>query len=405
MRSFYQFLNESKNLHMQHLEDSVLYKGVSGVRDAIDSLRNIRDMLSGKKNSNTTISIKFDGAPAVFCGIDPRDGEFFVAKKGLFNKTPKVYKSVEDVRADTSGDLADKLSAAYVELKPLGIKGIIQGDFMFSKSDLRTETIDGQKMITFHPNTIVYAVPFDSDLGKEIRAAKIGIVWHTTYNGNNLESMSASFGVNMSTIKRSKSVWMRDAEYRDSSGDVFISDSDLREINKALSIAGKQFRRVASKDLKQLERDKTQAQLIEQFNNTKVRSNTKVTNARKHVDEFFDWLNGRFDKDLAKAKSDAGKQKIEDRRNDTIKYYKSLDLVAIYELQFALATAKEIVINQLSKINEIATFIKTRDGFKVTGQEGFVAINSQKGDAVKLVDRLSFSANNFNPEVIKGWDR
>jgi hypothetical protein len=69
------------------------------------------------------------------------------------------------------------------ELKKLGIKGIVQGDLMFTQSDLKKQTINGVEYITFQPNTIVYSVPADSDLARTILSAKVGIVFHTTYNG------------------------------------------------------------------------------------------------------------------------------------------------------------------------------------------------------------------------------
>ena len=154
---FKDFITENKNTHMTHIEDKVLYGGVNGTRQAIFALRDMRDMLSGKKAGR--VSVKWDGAPAIFCGQDPRDGEFFVAKKGVFAKTPKVYKTNAEIDADMSGDLADKMKDALQYLPDLGITGVIQGDFLFSKKDLETKTIDNKKYTTFHPNTIVYAVP------------------------------------------------------------------------------------------------------------------------------------------------------------------------------------------------------------------------------------------------------
>ena len=59
------------------------------------------------------------------------------------------------------------------ELPKLGIKGILQGDLLYTPGELQTDTIDGEKMVTFTPNTITYAVPVDSDIGKKITRAKI----------------------------------------------------------------------------------------------------------------------------------------------------------------------------------------------------------------------------------------
>ena len=168
---------------MTHIEDLVLDGGVKGARQAIMALRSLRDMLRGNTQAPVDVSVKWDGAPAVFAGIDPSDGEFFVAKKGIFAKNPKVYKSHADIDADTKGDLAKKLKIAYDNLKGLGITGVIQGDFMFDKADVKKQKIGGASYLTFHPNTIVYAVPVGTPLAKQIADAEIGIVWHTSYSG------------------------------------------------------------------------------------------------------------------------------------------------------------------------------------------------------------------------------
>ena len=210
---FAEFITEQKNTHMTHIEDKVLYGGVNGTREAILALRSLRDTLGGEHDGS--VSVKWDGAPAVFAGTDPRDGRFFVAKKGIFNKSPKVYKSDVDVDNDTSGDLADKLKDALKYLPELGIKGVIQGDFLYSSSDIKTKKIKGKSYVTFHPNTIVYAIPAGTEAAKRILQSKIGIVWHTTYTGKSFETMKASYGVNVSSLKTSKNVWSQDAMLRD----------------------------------------------------------------------------------------------------------------------------------------------------------------------------------------------
>ena len=133
----------AKNTHMTHLEDLIIDGGVSGARQAIMALRSLRDMLKGTATSAVDVTVKWDGAPAIFAGEDPSDGQFFVAKKGIFNKDPVVYKSHSDIEADTSGDLQAKLKIAFTEMSKLGITGVVQGDVMFSGSDVKAETIDG----------------------------------------------------------------------------------------------------------------------------------------------------------------------------------------------------------------------------------------------------------------------
>ena len=80
-------LFEQKNTHMTHIEDKVLYGGVKGTREAINALRQLRDMLAGQTSGK--LSVKWDGAPAIFCGEDPRDGEFFCCKKRCLCKKSK----------------------------------------------------------------------------------------------------------------------------------------------------------------------------------------------------------------------------------------------------------------------------------------------------------------------------
>lgn len=407
IKSFTTHLNEEKNTHMTHIEDQVIYGGVKGARDAILALRSLRDMLAGNATKSVDVTVKWDGAPAVFVGKDPNDGQFFVAKKGVFNATPKVYKSHADIDADTSGDLSVKLKAAFDALKSASITDVIQGDIMYVKDDLKKETIDGQEYITFHPNTIVYAVPAKTPAAKEIARAKIGIVWHTTYKGKTFESMKASYGVNMSQLKGSKNAWNQDAKLRDLSGTATLTAKDTKEVTAALSIAGRIFRKISSTTLKQIEQNQEFARMIETHNNTFVRRQERITNTTAHVASLIKFINDKYGKEIDKRKSAAGKQAQVTKRDEVLKFFSATNkanLKLIFDLQNAIADGKQKIINKLNKLGNINTFVKTRRGFQTTGVEGFVAIDKLKGGAVKLVDRMEFSANNFSPDVIKGWD-
>jgi len=414
MKSFSAYLElleaskEGKNVHLTHVEDRVIYGGVNGAREAILALRSLRDMLAGNSNSAISVTVKWDGAPAVFAGIDPSDGQFFVAKKGIFNKDPKVYKSEAEVRADTSGDLAEKLVIAYNELKKLGIQNVIQGDIMFTKGDLSNETIDGEAYITFQPNTIVYAIPAKSDLAKTIISANLGVVFHTSYSGDSFENMKASYGVNLSSLKKVSSVWYQDAEYRDESGQATLTATETKEVTEALSKAGKIFQKIQGSTLKELQSNSELAGYIETFNNSLVRKGERIQNTTKHVNDLIQWFKERFAKEAEKRKTPKGKESIAQKEAEVLSFFdegnrKNLDL--LFQLQNAIVDAKLLIIAKLDKIKQMDTFVRTKNGFKVTGSEGFVAIDNNAGGAVKLVDRLEFSMNNFSPDVIKGWER
>jgi hypothetical protein len=410
MKRLTTYLSEAagKNTHMTHIEDLILDGGVKGARQAINALRSMRDMLSGNAKAPIDITVKWDGAPAVFCGEDPRDGQFFVAKKGIFNAEPKVYKSHADIKADTSGDLSKKLIMAFDNLKDLGIKDVIQGDFMFDESDLKKETINGIKHITFHPNTILYAVPLDTELAKEIERAKIGIIWHTSYSGKSFETMKAEFGRDIvGKLRRTKDVWMDDATLKDVSGTATLTSSETAMLNSNLSNAGKIFQKIASKSLKEIEQNKELNLVINVYNNREVRKGQRITNTAKHAKGLIMFVNDRYAKQIDKRSSDAGKQVQIDKRDELLEFFSrgNLDqLKLIFDLHNYVTDSKLIIINKLNELNNMGTFVKTKSGFKVTGVEGFVAIDRMEGGAVKLVDRLEFSTNNFSKDIIKGWD-
>jgi len=403
--NFSEFITEQKNTHMTHIEDKVIYGGVKGTRDAIMALRSLRDMLGGSHDGN--VSVKWDGAPAIFAGIDPRDGRFFVAKKGIFNKSPKVYKSDADVDADASGDLADKLKLALQYLPSLGIKEVIQGDFLFSSQDVKTKKIDGKVYLTFHPNTIVYAVPAKSEMAKQIKAAKIGIVWHTTYKGKEFESMKASYGVDVSKMKPSKAVWSQDAMLRDMTK-YTMSKKETAAVNEYLKKAGFIFNRIAGSTLRQLEKNQDLAKHIETHSNRYVRAGQLPPDPKKRVDALIKFIEDKYKKEIDARKTDKGKSAQQKKLNDLLAFFSQKNkqsLVQMFELQKVIVLAKLKLINSLNKLSNVSTFLKTKKGYRVTGEEGYVAIDKLGGDAVKIVDRMEFSYANFSPDVLKGWDK
>jgi len=405
MQHFLEYITEQKNTHMTHLEDKLLYGGVKGTRQAINALRSLRDMLKGKHGGR--VSVKWDGAPAIFCGIDPRDGEFFVAKKGIFNKNPKVYKTTAEVDEDASGDLAVKLKDALKYLPALGIKGVVQGDFLFSSNDLKNEKFDGDDYITFHPNTIVYAVPKNSQAAKDISKAKIGIVWHTSYTGSSFETMKASYGVNVGSFKKTANVWSQDAMLRDLTN-ATLTQNETETINEYLSEIGKLFNTISGTTLRQLEANQTLAQHIEQFNNTYVRAGQIIKNETAHTKKLQRWIKDKYEKEAAKRTTERGKAAQRQKAEELLKFFSlanTKSLISLFKLQKLIVLVKLKLINKLNQLSKIKTFVKTRNGFKVTGEEGYVAIDTLGGDAVKIVDRMEFSYNNFSPDILKGWDK
>ena len=404
MNTFGTYITENKNTHMTHIEDKVVYGGVNGARQAIMALRSLRDMLGGVKDGN--VSVKWDGAPAVFAGIDPGDGRFLVAKKGIFNKSPKVYKSNADIDDDTSGDLNDKLKQALKYLPELGIKGVVQGDFLFGPGDLKTSRIKGKSYLTFHPNTIIYAIPSGTEMAKQVKAAKIGIVWHTSYSGPSFERMKASFNFDASKLKKSKNVFFQDANLRNLTN-MTMSKKDTQEVNALLSSAGRTFNKIAGSTLRQLEKNSKLTQLIETHANSYIRAGQIPPDPKKRVQALIKFIQQRFKKEIDKRTSPQGKATQQKAMDEILSFFSKenkTNLEMIFELQRNIVLAKLKLINTLNKLGNVDTFLKTNKGYRVTGQEGYVAIDKLGGDAVKIVDRMEFSYANFSPDILKGWD-
>ena len=404
MLNFRNYLVEApgKNLHLEHIEDEILNNGVEGGRAAIRFVQSLRDMLAGESKSSVNMTVKWDGAPAIFAGTDPSAGQFFVAKKSVFNKNPILYKKQSDI--DVGGYLGEVFKTALAEFSKLGIKGVLQGDLLYTKSTLGKDIADHY---TFQPNTIVYAVPQDSDIGRQIAKSKIGIVWHTTYSGDTLEDMTASFG-DVQPLKRVSSVWHTDASYKDLSGTVKLTAAETVAVTKDLSEAGKTFRRINSRKIKEwstLQETLPQSAQWKTWQNSLIRGN-ETKNSRMMVAEYFKFVHEAFVKITATKKTEKSKLQWMGRKDEFFKELRrhTSNMVAVSDFMMNIVSAKNKILSKLNSIKQlgIGTFIKTKNGFKVTSPEGYVVADSDQR-AVKLVDRLEFSYNNFT--AIKNWDK
>lgn len=406
---FSEYINEAKegkNVHLEHLEDNVLNNGVSGAREAINFLRSLRNMLAGHSDVKVNVTTKWDGSPAIFAGINPENGKFFVGTKSVFNKNAKLNYTDEDIDENhPSEGLNDKLKTALAYLPKLGIKGILQGDMMFTKSDLKPQTIDGEEYITFQPNTIVYAVPTNTKLAKMMMAAQIGVVFHTAYTGKDIENMKASFNIDIGHLTTTKDVWFRDASFTDASGSATFTEKETADLTSILSQAGRLFNTIPALTLNKISSSETYLMQIKTYNNTKVREGQEIRDTRAHVNGLMKWVEDRLNKEILAAKKEETKQKRIKEKTEVMRFYRTnaAQLKNIFDLMNMIIEAKLMIIRKLETIKSIGTFVRTEDGFKSTAPEGFVAVDKLKGNALKLVDRLEFSHQNFTAS--KNWSK
>ena len=409
--NFTQFLTEAKkegaNLHLEHIEDEILNRGVAGARDAINFLQALRDMLAGHSQTKVNVTTKWDGSPAIFCGVNPDNNKFFVGTKGVFNANAKLNYTDDDIDTNHPGEgLNAKLKVALRYLPKLGIKGVLQGDMMFAKGDLSNKIFDGENYITFQPNTLIYAVPADSKLAKSMQAAQMGVVFHTSYTGKTFADMKASFNIDIKNLTPTKDVWFRDAYFTDASGTASFTEEETKTITSILSTVGSTFKQTNAMSINRISSSDTVREYIKTFNNTKVREGQKITNTTAHVRELIKWVEEKLNKDIVSAKMEKTKRDKTMIKNEIMRTIRgsSSDLIKMFDMQNGMVDAKNMIIKKLQQLRQVtSTFVQTEDGFKVTNPEGFVAVDRLKGNAVKLVDRLEFSHLNFTAQ--KNWSK
>ena len=393
-----------KNTHLEHLEDNILNDGSQGGKEAVAFLRSLGKMLD-QGAADARITVKWDGAPAIICGVNPDNGRFFVGTKSVFNKvSPKIAYSEDDVDGMyPPGQLAEKLKDAYKYLSTLSIPNVVQGDLLFTDDKYEAD-IGGDTCIAFQPNTIVYAVPKDSDIGQKIDQAKFGIVFHTQYSGRSLDAMTASFGgIN---IQGNANVFVTSSDFKNASGEANMTPTEkttyMNLVNKtegSLKQASRFLDLMKENNMNKF----TLNLMFKTFFNRYVREGRSLIGARNTARDFAQYFSNALDKEIDSKKMKTTKDKYLELKNKGLKFI-SDNQQAIYMTVASymnLQAAKNFMIRKLQKVNTFGTFLKTENGYRVTAPEGFVAIRS--GRALKLVDRLEFSRANFTAD--KNWDK
>jgi len=395
-------LTESKNTHLEHVEDLVFNKGYAGAEEAVNYIDSLRHMLAEGTGTTTKLTVKWDGSPAIVCGVDPADGKFFVGTKSVFAKgEPKLCKSNRDIQNfyGSQPELAEILASALKYLSKLGIGGVIQGDLMFTPGKINTVSVNDEDCYVFTPNTITYAVPVNSNLGQRVARAKIGIIFHTAYTGDSIDTMTASFGVNVASLNPTADVWFDDATYKDYTGIASLTPAENAKIQKYLQATANTMQKIGPQRFDIILQDKEFARMVKPFVNKMVRAGSHAVEPTQFIKQFITHYESEMMKgieDLAGgpqgraaqgrlAKIQAKEQWIADNSNNLT------GILAVYKRIIEL---KHMLLHKLQQVEGIGTFQKTNDGYQVTAPEGFVAIGHD-GGAVKLVDRLAFSRTNF----------
>ena len=400
MRAFELLTEAAKNTHLVHLEDLVLDHGYAGATKALQVASGVRNTLAKGRGSRGKVTVKWDGSPAIIAGIDPEDGKFFIGTKSAFAKTSKKIKRLEDVDKyyNEQADLASKLTAAFNHLRKLGMDGILQGDLMFTEGDVQQQKIDGEDYLTFTPNTITYAVPVDSALGKKIARAKLGIVFHTAYDGGDtIQDVESSFNVDISGLKQTPDVWFDDATYKDYTGLASLTPEEDASLKQEIIAAKARLAEIGKNELNTVVGNPEFKKNIQIFINGKVRQGEHIRDPQAFTKGFFDFYSERTLKDLENLKSDKAKDARREKVSSKEQFLNDHKetIYKLVDLYNHMIEIKLTLVSKLNTIDGLKTFVRSGNGYNVTNPEGFVAVGND-GGAVKLVNRLEFSRQNFN---------
>ncbi len=399
-----QFLTENGNTHLYHVEEDIIRNGLVGAKSAVRYLFGLIDMLEGDTSADARATVKWDGAPAIVCGKDPLNGKFFVGTKSVFNaRTPKINYSFEDIDKNHPGSgLSKTLKYALRYLANLNIQGVVQGDLMFVPGMLKPERIDGEAYLTFTPNTITYAVQKGSKLYDQITKAKIGIVFHTKYEGDALDQVNAQFGVDVSEFGQDANVWYDDAFFKDVSGKATFTQKESLELKTAIQKIDQLTDAVPMPLWMKLSTNKDFVQYMLQFINSQIKGGKLTQDPKQMMQQYINYYRDIQAQAKDKLKTDTAKSKRDQAVAIMGKMFaeNQKGIEAIIRIHNATISVKNKIIKQLNAVQSTKQFIRTDQGYKVTNPEGYVAIDSD-GQAVKLVDRLTFSKANFSAQ--KQW--
>lgn len=395
-RSFYCPEMNNKRLPVERVEK------LDGKRDQWDLTTSAANFVIVVGSNEVVIH----NSPAVFFGNSSKG--FFVASKGIFNKTPKINYTETDIETNHSGGLADTLKVALQWLKtvvPNTKDKVYQGDILFTKDTIKHFQHNGKDLIGFHPNTIIYTVEKDSDIGKTIQNSEIGLAVHTEYEWN---------GEDPSTLKVSR-FGISDDIFKDNSK-VFIIDT-ISNLNpkQPLQFSSEQYDKINS-TLKQIEKlaatvtwaifdqDAQLGQYLETFVNTYIRANKPYPSPDEMTEQFFDWIEQKVADEKGKLKTEKGKARV-DQRYASVRDLKkdSIQIETMMKIFKLFSEVKLMIIRKLNEMSLYNNFVMKSNGDLVgTGEEGFV-ITQTNAKGAKLVDRFEFSKNNFASDIVKSW--
>lgn len=385
----FQILNEAaaseeKLTHLEHNEDHVLHGGVEGFNHAVNNLTALHDKMIGKDNG-IDVQVKHDGSPSIVFGRHPENGKFFVASKSGFNKTPKINYTPADVEKNHghAPGLVSKLKAALKHLPKIAPeKGVYQGDLMYARNNKDDDDVyQANGKHHFKPNTITYSTPTDSEEGKKIEKAKVGVLVHTGYDGSTFAGMKANFTPDKSVFKQHDDVHQFSNE-QDFSKTSYTPEHQA-EFMTHMKAAEKAYRGAAADTF---DHTLPHEEHLKTYINQTVKDGSEphVAGFKQHVADKWNKTTSKLKTDKAIQVRNQQLQGIHDHVDQRTGHFE--DALALHG---HLMKAKQPLLDALATHQRYEHTI----GGEPTKPEGYVVVRN--GRPSKIVDRADFSRKNF----------
>jgi nicotinic acid mononucleotide adenylyltransferase len=397
--------------HLTHIEDLLFDAGDEGAKLMFNTFDALFEELKGNTSDKIKTTLKVDGAPAIIAASSYLNYPPFVATKGAFAKEPKLCFTPQDANKyyGDKPDLVKKLVTAlrYIPLLKIPKDQVWQGDFLFIHDDLKAQKIGDKNYVTFHPNTIVYAFPVESEKGKQVLNSDIGIVWHTRYQGPNFQQLTASYDVKISELAQIPKTFMIDANIDSIAGSITLTAEETQFVEDKLNQAKKIYSSVGKDVLNYISENDEINLLLNTFENDVIKKrHQQIQDPKKYAEDLVKWVDERYQAEIDSKKTDKGKASRQQKKDAVLQFFSEENmkqLISVFTIQKLLVEVKNLFLQKLNSFGPETFLQLISNEYKPTSQEGFV-VSDVQGNVYKFVDRLEFSYSNFSQNVLKGWN-
>ena len=380
---------------LDRIEDSI-FISKEEAKKAIDNFSLLLRFFTQKNKTNVyNLSLKLDGFPSFIFSYTKENG-FYIATKSVLQSKPIYNKSIEDIYKNypqTQQKLIGILELLFHYLSVLRFEGTFKADFLYEKHSIvitkNLRNAYGNLYIVFNPNSLVYAIPYDSDLGEDILESVLGISVYAMYSSPDIETAQLIVSKEKDFYKKfiknePKHIKIFYPDVIDISNLKYTTDEKnsleklIKEIDLTLSKIDSSFYRIV---------------LANEFYEKLLKEYIYVTNADDiSSDSLFNFINYKIKEEIQNIFSKDKEKDIQDKFYRTFRELKNyLPSISVIKTWYHIAlTIKKALLYKIKQLEDIKKYISYSIELEENhGKDGVVCIDID-GDIVKLVNKKEF---------------